>query len=156
MSLAITVRTLGPDDAGLLRKTLDVFGVAFGDTETYSASQPDDQYLEGLLASETFIAVVAIAGDDVVGGLAGYVLPKFEQKRSEFYIYDLAVLEPYRRQGIATAMIDELGRVAVNRNVYVIFVQADHGDEPAIRLYTKLGRQEEVLHFDIEPTKGDA
>lgn len=32
---------------------------------------------------------------------------------------------------------------------YVIFVQADKGDAPAIALYTKLGRREDVLHFDI-------
>jgi hypothetical protein len=30
-----------------------------------------------------------------------------------------------------------------------MFVQADVGDEPAIQLYTSLGRREEVLHFDI-------
>lgn len=27
----------------------------------------------------------------MVGGLAAYVLPKFEQERSEVYIYDLAI-----------------------------------------------------------------
>ncbi len=33
----------------------------------------------------------------------------------------------------------------------MIFVQADTGveDAPAIALYTKLGRREDVLHFDI-------
>ena len=33
---------------------------------------------------------------------------------------------------------------------YVIFVQADHGDDAAIALYSKLGRREDVLHFDID------
>jgi len=28
-------------------------------------------------------------------------------------------------------------------------VQADHGDDPAIALYDKLGAREEVLHFDL-------
>ena len=32
---------------------------------------------------------------------------------------------------------------------YVIFVQADYGDDPAIALYTKLGIREDVMHFDI-------
>jgi aminoglycoside 3-N-acetyltransferase I len=32
----------------------------------------------------------------------------------------------------------------------VIFVQADYVDAPAVALYEKLGRREEVLHFDIE------
>lgn len=33
----------------------------------------------------------------------------------------------------------------------MIYVQADTGieDEPAIALYSKLGRREDVLHFDI-------
>jgi ribosomal protein S18 acetylase RimI-like enzyme len=85
-----------------------------------------------------------------VGGLAGYVLPKFEQPRSEFYIYDLAVDSTHRRQGIATAMIQELRRLAAARGIYIIYVQAEYGDEPAVALYTKLGKREDVMHFDIE------
>ena len=92
----------------------------------------------------------------VIGGLAAYVLPKFEQARSELYIYDLAVDEVHRRRGVATALIAELRRIAADRGVYVIFVQADHGDEPAIALYTKLGVREDVLHFDIAPAKSAA
>jgi aminoglycoside 3-N-acetyltransferase I len=155
MSTAITIRTLDSGDVELLRKTLKVFADAFEDAESYLASQPDDRYLARLLESETFIAVAALAGNDVVGGLAGYVLPKFEQNRSEFYIYDLAVIESHRRRGIATAMINEIRRVAATRNIYVIFVQADYGDEPAIALYTKVGTREDVLHFDIQPQHGE-
>jgi aminoglycoside 3-N-acetyltransferase I len=88
--------------------------------------------------------------------LAGYVLPKFEQARSEFYLYDLAVDSAHRRRGVATAMIERLKRLAVTRGIYVIFVQADHGDDPAIALYTKLGLREDVYHFDILPREGDA
>ncbi|MDX1556382.1 MAG: GNAT family N-acetyltransferase, partial [Xanthomonadales bacterium] len=80
-----------------------------------------------------------------------YELPKFEQERSEIYIYDLAVLASHRRQGIATGLIRELQRVASDRGAYVIYVQADTGpeDEAAIALYSGLGIREEVLHFDI-------
>jgi hypothetical protein len=48
-------------------------------------------------------------------------------------------------------MIKRLKRYASEHGIYAIFVQADYGDEAAIALYTKLGRREEVLHFDIEP-----
>src|SRR5690606_5892520 len=97
------------------------------------------------------LALVALDGSIVVGGLAAYELRKFEQQRSEIYIYDLAVNTRYRRQGIATALIAKLKRIAKARGAYVIFVQADTGveDEPAIALYTKLGIREKVLHFDI-------
>jgi len=130
---------------------LAVFGEAFGDKPTYEQAQPDDSYLSDLLSSQSFIAVAALSEARVVGGLAAYVLRKFEQVRSEIYIYDLAVLESCRRQGIATAMIEELKRVAKAKGAYVIFVQADRGDDPAIDLYSKLGTREDVLHFDILP-----
>lgn len=148
----IDVRQLGSSDVAALRDMLRVFGEAFGDHSTYTDAQPDDAYLAGLLASPAFVALAAFDDDRVVGGLAGYVLPKFEQARAELYIYDLAVLEAHRRRGIATAMIDRLKQVAAARRVYVIFVQADHGDDAAIALYTKLGTREDVLHFDIDPT----
>lgn len=35
------------------------------------------------------------------------------------------------------------------RGAWVIYVQADLVDEPAVALYTKLGVREDVLHFDI-------
>jgi aminoglycoside 3-N-acetyltransferase I len=99
------------------------------------------------------VAVAALRDGEVIGGLAAYVLPKFEQARSEVYLYDLAVAAGHRRQGVATALIACLQRVAAERGAYVIFVQADLGDEPAIALYTKLGVREDVLHFDIAPAR---
>lgn len=85
----------------------------------------------------------------MVGALAAYTLEKFEQERSEIYLYDLAVAESHRRRGIATGLIEELKRVARERGAWVVFVQADYGDDPAVALYTKLGLREDVMHFDI-------
>ena len=128
---------------------LTLFGGAFQEPHTYSSSQPGKAYLERLLGSDTFIAVAALKGNEVVGGVTAYVLPKFEQERSEVYIYDLAVAAAHRREDIATALITTLKGIASLRGAYVIFVQADPGDDAAIALYTKLGTREDVLHFDI-------
>ena len=154
MHASFDVRVLRPGSAGALRDMLTMFGRAFAEMETYTARQPGDDYLEGLLASSTFISLAAVADGRVIGGIAAYVLPKFEQVRSEIYIYDLAVDEEHRRQGVATALIAELRQVAAVRGAYVIFVQADREDEAAISLYTKLGVREDVLHFDIAPMPG--
>ena len=135
---------------------LSMFGKAFDDLPTYTANQPSDGYLRGLLESDHFIAVAAFEGGEIIGGIAGYILPKFEQPRNELYIYDLAVAEANRRAGVATAMIEELKRVSAARGIYMIFVQADHGDDPAIALYTKLGVRGDVLHFDITPSNSAA
>ncbi len=142
---------LGPDDLDQMRDMLGVFGQAFDDVDTYCAAQPSQAYLEELLASDSFIAIAALADGAVVGGLAAYELRKFERERSEIYIYDLAVAVSHRRLGIATALIEELKRIASDRGAWVVFVQADLGDDPAIELYTKLGIREDVLHFDIAP-----
>jgi ribosomal protein S18 acetylase RimI-like enzyme len=101
---------------------------------TYQTAVPSDAYLQSLLAKPHFIAVTALHGNEVVGGLAAYVLEKFEQDRREIYIYDLAVSEAHRRKGLATRLIKSLPQITQERNAYVIFVQADPGDDPAIRL----------------------
>lgn len=155
----MTIRRLAPDHLDLMHGLLAMFGAAFDDLETYTGNPPSAAYHRRLLASDTFIALAACRNDDVVGGLAAYELRKLEQERSEIYIYDLAVAEGHRRQGIATALIEELGRIAAARGAYVMFVQADTGveDEPAIALYSRLGEREDVLHFDIpvEETRRD-
>jgi aminoglycoside 3-N-acetyltransferase I len=143
------VQRLVTGDIAPMHGMLSLFSEAFEDPDSYDKSRPSDAYFDKLLAGDTFMALVALEGEKVIGGLAAYELHKFEQERSEIYIYDLAVSAAHRRLGIATALIQELRRIAKKRGAYVVFVQADYVDPPAIALYTKLGTREEVLHFDI-------
>jgi aminoglycoside 3-N-acetyltransferase I len=154
-SKPITIHQLSANDLTLMEGLLATFGEAFDEVDTYSSSRPSDAYLKRLLSSDYFIALVALKNGSVVGGIAAYELQKFEQERSEIYIYDLAVLAAHRREGIATTLIQELKKIAVARAAYVVFVQADIGDDPAIALYTKLGTREDVLHFDIAVAVSD-
>lgn len=128
---------------------LDVFSRAFDDPASYTARRPDPAYWRRVLGMDHVVALVATVGGRVVGGLVAYELHKLEQARSEMYLYDLAVDAAFRRQGIATALINELRRIAAERGAWVVYVQADHGDDPAIALYTQLGQREDVMHFDI-------
>ena len=146
-----SIRRLDRTDVQLMHGMLAMFGEAFEDVATYSSARPRASYLEDLLASASFIAIAALQNGVVIGGLAAYELRKFEQERSEIYIYDLAVASEHRRKGVATALIREVQSVAADRGAYVIYVQADTSDPPAVALYTKLGTREDVLHFDIPP-----
>ena len=76
------IRALGANDVASMRDMLSMFGEAFGEIPTYTDKQPDDDYLRQLLSGSAFIAVAAFSGRKVVGGIAAYVLPKFEQARS--------------------------------------------------------------------------
>jgi aminoglycoside 3-N-acetyltransferase I len=154
--LSLHIRQVPPNDVALMEALSATFGEAFDDVDTYTGNRPSPDYLRRLLGSDYFIAVAAIENDEVVGGIVAYELRKFEQERNEIYIYDLAVAAAHRRQGIATALIEELKKIAAIRGAYVIFVQADTDavDEPAIALYTKLGTREDVFHFDIAVDDG--
>jgi aminoglycoside 3-N-acetyltransferase I len=146
----ISLRQLTRADLPLLRALNVLFGEAFVEADTYGAAPPDDSYLEALLDKPHVVVLAAIAGTEVLGGLVAYELEKLERARSEFYIYDLAVAASQRRKGIATALITLLRDIAAQRGAWVVYVQADYGDEPAIALYEKLGSREAVLHYDIE------
>lgn len=141
---------LTTSDVSMLRSMNAMFSEAFEDSETYCSAPPDDDYLAKLLAKDHVIALAALDDNEVVGGLVAYQLDKFEQARSEIYIYDLAVVASHRRRGVATSLIEHLQEIAAARGAWVIYVQADYVDPPAIALYEKLGTREEVLHFDIE------
>ena len=151
---SVRVRRLkGANDLPAFRALVAVFADAFEDHDTYQGVPPDDDYITTWLATPSVIALVAENGPTVAGGLVAYVLPKFEQRRSEIYIYDLAVAADQRRRGVASRLIAELQSMAADFGAWVVYVQADYADPPAIALYEKLGVREEVLHFDIPPTK---
>lgn len=156
--MPVNIRHLTSEEVPLMEALLSMFGEAFNEVKTYTAKRPSEDYLHRLLGGDTFIALAAIKENEVIGGIAAYELKKFEQERSEIYIYDLAVAAGHRREGVATALIEKLKQIAAKRGAYVIFVQADTNeeDEPAIALYTKLGTCEDVLHFDISVHEGEA
>ncbi len=140
---------LTPRNPSDLSELLRVFGDAFDDVDTYGAAVPSSSYLTTFLGRPQNIVLVAKSGEAVVGGLVAYVLEKFERERSEVYIYDLAVAEPHRRRGIARNLIEQLKPISRALGAWVIYVQADYGDAPAIALYTSMGTREDVMHYDI-------
>lgn len=153
---AWTIHRLGPNDVPRLRALNALFARAFADDDAYAGAPPTDAYLRDVLGRAHVLALVAEDAGRLVGGLVAYVLDKLERARSEAYLYDLAVDAPYRRRGVATALIDDLRARCAALGAWVVFVQADHGDDPAVALYTKLGVREDVMHFDllVEPPGG--
>lgn len=146
----MNLRRLTPNDLSDFKKLMRLFGEAFDQAETYTKNSPSEAYIAKLLGKDHIIHLIAEESENVVGGLVAYVLEKPEQERSEVYIYDLAVAAEKRRQGIATSLINELKRISKELGAWVLFVQADYEDPPAVKLYESLGKREEVLHFDIE------
>lgn len=150
----ITTRRIVEGDLAGFRAMNSVFCEGFGEPETYADRPPGAGYAAAWLANPANIAILAERDDEPIGALAGYVLHKFEQARSELFIYDLAVLERHRRLGAGTAMIEEARRLARRAGAWTVWVQADSvpEDEPARALYRKFARSELTAHhFDIAP-----
>ena len=143
------VERLGSGQLAAMRDALRVFADAFDEEENFFAAPPSDEYLQRLLSDPRCVLLIARIDEEVVGALSAYELVKYERERSEFHIYDLAVSEAFRRKGVATALIEALKPIAKATGGWVIFVQADRVDAPAVALYRKLGVEEEPLHFDI-------
>ena len=146
---AIAIERLGPAQIDPMREALRVFAYVFKEEENFFSAPPSDSYLQRLLSDERFVLIVARFEGTIVGALSAYELVKYEQARSEFYIYDLAVAEAFRRRGVATALIEALKPIARDAGAWVIFIQADRVDDAAVALYRKLGVEEQPLHFDI-------
>ena len=148
--MSLRVERLKVADLDLMKEVNRLFLEVFGD-EAYHGPGPGDGHLKRLLADDKFIALTAWVDREIAGALAAYELVKYEAERSEIYIYDLAVREAHRRRGVATALIEALKPIARRKGAWVIYVQADPPDAPAVALYDKLGSREEVFHFDIRP-----
>ena len=148
------IERLGPGEVEKMHSANRLFNQVFGE-EGYQGPPAGDEHLRKLLSDDKFIALVARQDGEMIGALAAYELVKFEAERSEIYIYDLAVREEFRRRGVATELIEQLKAIASDKGAWMIFVQADPPDKPAVALYNKLGTREDVLHFDITPVDGD-
>ena len=127
------VRTLSGADLTPMREMLTMFGHAFDAPPPTPSARPTTPTCAACSTARPSWRWRRSTARGFIGGLAGYVLPKFEQARSELYIYDLAVDAAHRRRGVATALISEVQRLAAARGVYVIFVQADHATSPRSR-----------------------
>lgn len=109
-----------------------------------------DNDLKMLLERPDYYVVAAFDKDIVIGGATGYEL-KLPNTKNELYMYDLAVEEKYRKQGIATALVDELKVHAKKNDVSVMFVEAETNDHDAVGFYRSLGAEQiKVEHFNIK------
>lgn len=150
------LRRLGGADLPAMRGLLALYAEAFEMPGEYLDRQPDDDWLGHLLQRPDFICLIAeLENGQIVGGLSAYLLQKFEQPRQEIFIYDLAVAEAWRRRGIASQMLGWVSREAEQLGAWVIIIEAEEGDEPAIQLYRKLASSEEIAHhFNLAPQRG--
>lgn len=145
------IKKLSPNDLPLLKDLVGLYARVFNENVT----TPPDTHLQSLLDLNHTFFFVALDEARVMGGLTAHVLPSVYFPASLVYVYDIAVETEKQRQGIGTALMQELKNYCRALGVREIFLQADLVDDYALRFYDKIGggREEGVVHFNF-PLQG--
>jgi aminoglycoside 3-N-acetyltransferase I len=129
------IRRLRVGDRDLARQLFAVMAEVFDEPNEALS----DDYVDALLSRETFWALAALAGDEVVGGLTAHTLAMTRTESAEVFIYDVAVRADWRRRGIGRELVSVLCSAAAEAGIGEVFVPADTGDADALDFYRMLG-----------------
>lgn len=139
----VRIRRAVPDDAAAILAYLSRVGaesinLTFGAEGPGVSLEEEREYLTRVAASDNSLAIVALAGEEIVGGLTfdGGRRPRLRHAGE----FGISVLQAYAGLGLGKALIEymlawaERGRVVRKINLKV---RVDN--EPAIRLYERMG-----------------
>lgn len=133
-----------------LLQLISVFEEVF-EKEPYQ--RPGPAHLDKLIQQENFFAIIAKMGNKIIGGMTLYVLDQYYSEKTLAYLYDLAVLTAYQRQGVGQQLVAFTKDYCKQKGFEEIFVQADKEDDHAIAFYrsTQPAKEAEVVHFTYRP-----
>jgi len=101
----------------------------------------------------TVFLVAFTDGGESAGLVLAYELPRRHGHEVTLCVYEVEVVEAYRRHGVATRLLRELERVARERGIAEAFVLTEAGNTAAMRLYESLGGlPEHVVQWDFDYT----
>jgi ribosomal protein S18 acetylase RimI-like enzyme len=127
-----TIRRLGPGDEDVVSKLAD------------------DAPQTSLLADDSTIFLAAFDGDEPVGFVFGYDLPRRRGDPSIVFVYEIDVEPAHQRRGIGKRLLAELLRIGRERGAREAFVLTDHDNVAANSLYASLGGvRSDVVMWDF-------
>jgi len=142
--MSIEIKHLTKEDLSKFTSLIHLFNMVF-EEESKIGSEANSLKL---LNSKYFIALVALAENEVVGGLTAYELPMYYSNSSEIFLYDLAVKPQYQRMGIGKRLLQSLKEYCIKNGIKEFFVMAHEEDEHAIEFYRSTGGDSEnVVNF---------
>jgi ribosomal protein S18 acetylase RimI-like enzyme len=101
-------------------------------------STPDRGWTAKFLAEPRHHLLLAYVGDAAAGFVSG-VETTHPDKGTEMFLYELAVDEEFRRQGIAKALVAALADIAVAAGCYGMWVGTEADNVAALATYQSAG-----------------
>jgi ribosomal protein S18 acetylase RimI-like enzyme len=106
-----------------------------------------------LLHDPRTIFLVAFDGDEPVGFVLAYELPRRHGFNVTLLVYEVEVDDAHRRRGIATQLLREVEQIARRRGVEEAFVLTEPDNLAANRLYESAGgTRSNVVEWDFDYT----
>jgi ribosomal protein S18 acetylase RimI-like enzyme len=105
----------------------------------------DFAVVENFEGSPEFCFVAESAKKEIIGFLLGQTMTK-SNVGTRGYIQWVAVLEPYRRHGVATSLLRSFTNVAKNENVSFLLADTPADNLPAIQMFQKAGLCRQTDH----------
>jgi ribosomal protein S18 acetylase RimI-like enzyme len=134
------IRVMGPGDAAHVADASHLF-----DGPAQAAAT------ERFLNEPGHHLVIAYEGDEPAGFISGVEMTH-PDKGTEMFVYELSVDEPFRRMGIALALIERLKSIAVEQGCFGMWVLTDEGNTAALATYQSAGGNSESGQVVLEWT----
>ena len=148
------IKQIAKEELSIFTSMIEMFNSVFEEDHPAIGSQTS---LLKLLSNDHFIAIAALIGNEVAGGLTAYKLPMYYSDSSEIFLYDLAVKPQYQRKGIGKGLLQCLKEYCIKNEIKEFFVMAHEEDEHAIEFYRSTGgRSEKVVNFLYEAEEDQA
>ena len=130
----IEIRQLGPGDDALVIDAAHLFD-----------EDPQPDAVAQFLDDPRHHIFIAYDDEKPVGFVSGVELTH-PDKGTEMFLYELAVDERNRRQGIGAALVRALSDLAADRDCYDMWVLTDADNEAALLTYRRSGADQSSTH----------
>jgi aminoglycoside 3-N-acetyltransferase I len=122
-------------DRELARRLVSTMAEASGG----KAFTQSEEQLDRMLRQSDLWALAACLDDYPIGGILACTLRVSGATSSDIFIYDIAVREGYRRQGVGRRLVQDLQRRAGALGARALFVVADAMDAQTVAFCRALG-----------------
>ncbi len=152
--MEVDIKILQPDNLEDFHQLLTVFDVVF-EYEPYT--RPNDEHYKNLLSNPAFCAIVAKRNSKVIGGLTAYFLDQYHSVKPVLYIQDLGVMTEHQRKGVGRKLIAYTKAYCSEKNLQLMYVQAEKEDAYAVEFYRSTNPTEELdaVHFSYTTSERD-
>ncbi|QHQ63388.1 GNAT family N-acetyltransferase [Anaerocolumna sedimenticola] len=83
--------------------------------------------------------LIAVDASKTVGYLIAYELQRPDREQSMMFLYDITVIDEYRKRGIGTALVEKLKSLCTTKPMMKMFVPTNRSNISAVGLYQKTG-----------------